>query len=134
MGLMLSSTAKGFSTPQHFRSFERLSDEVAKLFNLDELIGGPDRDRTGDLFHAMEARSQLRHRPTPGKDLSILPAMRAQVKHPRGRAAVGWIISMRQPRSFGIASFSSCRKRMKSQGIVVRHARKSRNKASHRGV
>ncbi len=29
-----------------------------------EIIGGPDRDRTDDLFHAMEARSQLRHRPT----------------------------------------------------------------------
>jgi hypothetical protein len=29
-----------------------------------DLIGGPDRDRTDDLFHAMEARSQLRHRPT----------------------------------------------------------------------
>jgi len=28
------------------------------------IIGGPDRDRTDDLFHAMEARSQLRHRPT----------------------------------------------------------------------
>ncbi len=28
------------------------------------LLGGPDRDRTDDLFHAMEARSQLRHRPT----------------------------------------------------------------------
>ena len=26
--------------------------------------GGPGRDRTDDLFHAMEARSQLRHRPT----------------------------------------------------------------------
>jgi len=23
-----------------------------------EMIGGPDRDRTDDLFHAMEARSQ----------------------------------------------------------------------------
>ena len=33
-------------------------------------FGGPDRDRTGDLFHAMEARSQLRHRPTFGKDFS----------------------------------------------------------------
>ena len=31
-----------------------------------DLIGGPDRDRTDDLFHAMEARSQLRHRPTYG--------------------------------------------------------------------
>jgi hypothetical protein len=28
------------------------------------IIGGPGRDRTDDLFHAMEARSQLRHRPT----------------------------------------------------------------------
>ncbi len=26
-------------------------------------FGGPDRVRTDDLFHAMEARSQLRHRP-----------------------------------------------------------------------
>ena len=32
------------------------------------VVGGPDRDRTDDLFHAMEARSQLRHRPTLGKD------------------------------------------------------------------
>jgi hypothetical protein len=31
-----------------------------------EVFGGPDRDRTDDLFHAMEARSQLRHRPTLG--------------------------------------------------------------------
>ena len=29
-------------------------------------FGGPGRDRTDDLFHAMEARSQLRHRPTIG--------------------------------------------------------------------
>ncbi len=34
------------------------------------MLGGPDRDRTGDLFHAMEARSQLRHRPTLRKDIS----------------------------------------------------------------
>ena len=33
-----------------------------------EMFGGPDRDRTDDLFHAMEARSQLRHRPTLRKD------------------------------------------------------------------
>ena len=36
-----------------------------------ELIGGPDRDRTDDLFHAMEARSQLRHRPTLGEGLYL---------------------------------------------------------------
>jgi hypothetical protein len=34
-------------------------------------IGGPGRDRTGDLFHAMEARSQLRHRPTIGNARQI---------------------------------------------------------------
>ena len=37
-----------------------------------EIIGGPDRDRTDDLFHAMEARSQLRHRPTHSRDFLIL--------------------------------------------------------------
>ena len=35
-----------------------------------EIFGGPDRDRTDDLFHAMEARSQLRHRPTRKGQLS----------------------------------------------------------------
>jgi hypothetical protein len=38
-----------------------------------EIFGGPDRDRTDDLFHAMEARSQLRHRPTCCFLLPILP-------------------------------------------------------------
>ena len=37
-----------------------------------ERIGGPDRDRTDDLFHAMEARSQLRHRPTCCEDATPL--------------------------------------------------------------
>ena len=37
----------------------------AKLVDA-EGIGGPGRVRTDDLFHAMEARSQLRHRPTIG--------------------------------------------------------------------
>ena len=36
------------------------------------MIGGPDRDRTDDLFHAMEARSQLRHRPTKATTSFIL--------------------------------------------------------------
>jgi hypothetical protein len=34
---------------------------VGKLLRL---FGGPGEIRTHDLFHAMEARSQLRHRPT----------------------------------------------------------------------
>ena len=42
-----------------------------------ELIGGPDRDRTGDLFHAMEARSQLRHRPTLREELYLFSDLRA---------------------------------------------------------
>ena len=37
-----------------------------------EIFGGPDRDRTDDLFHAMEARSQLRHRPTCCRDATFL--------------------------------------------------------------
>jgi hypothetical protein len=41
-----------------------------------EIIGGPDRDRTDDLFHAMEARSQLRHRPTLRKDFTYSLAHR----------------------------------------------------------
>src|SRR5262249_26692637 len=40
-------------------------------------IGGPGRDRTDDLFHAMEARSQLRHRPT-----SLIQSIReGEIKH-----------------------------------------------------
>ena len=37
-----------------------------------EVFGGPDRDRTDDLFHAMEARSQLRHRPTLAGSFIVL--------------------------------------------------------------
>ena len=37
---------------------------IAQAAKLLKGFGGPDRDRTDDLFHAMEARSQLRHRPT----------------------------------------------------------------------
>jgi hypothetical protein len=49
-----------------------------------EMIGGPDRDRTDDLFHAMEARSQLRHRPTSRLILAglahpVKPAIRSRV-------------------------------------------------------
>lgn len=55
------------------------------------LFGGPDRDRTDDLFHAMEARSQLRHRPTLGKDFFIFSCFADQVKPGvgKGRRAEG---------------------------------------------
>ncbi len=46
------------------------------------VIGGPDRDRTDDLFHAMEARSQLRHRPTHDGDNSLILAATSQFVKP----------------------------------------------------
>lgn len=56
-------------------------------------FGGPGRDRTDDLFHAMEARSQLRHRPTlakkAGTTTSILAERLLLVKPERG-PAVSW--------------------------------------------
>ena len=36
------------------------------------VIGGPGRDRTDDLFHAMEARSQLRHRPIRRENSNLI--------------------------------------------------------------
>ena len=51
-----------------------------------EIIGGPGRDRTDDLFHAMEARSQLRHRPTwAGYNFYIVSAGNGFVKLPGRR-------------------------------------------------
>gem|GEM_PF-4746357 len=35
-------------------------------------FGGPYRDRTGDLFHAMEARYQLRQRPRYIHDYTVI--------------------------------------------------------------
>jgi hypothetical protein len=52
-------------TPNRRKSEENF---WAQIVDLKWIIGGPDRDRTDDLFHAMEARSQLRHRPTLRKD------------------------------------------------------------------
>src|SRR5207247_7512927 len=36
-------------------------------FGREKRIGGPDRDRTGDLMNAIHARSQLRYWPTFGE-------------------------------------------------------------------
>ncbi len=41
-----------------------MREEKGQIARTLRLYGGPGRDRTDDLFHAMEARSQLRHRPT----------------------------------------------------------------------
>ena len=37
-----------------------------------DLIGGPDRDRTDDLFHAMEARSQTAPQAHKRQDATFL--------------------------------------------------------------
>ena len=42
---------------------EALRELFAKSSNEKELVGGPDRDRTGDLMNAIHARSQLRYWP-----------------------------------------------------------------------
>jgi hypothetical protein len=58
------ANAIGCCAPEVFNAIATASlDTISSLFNM-IIIGGPGRDRTDDLFHAMEARSQLRHRPT----------------------------------------------------------------------
>ena len=59
-----------------------------------ELIGGPGRDRTDDLFHAMEARSQLRHRPTRGERRIFNSRAPGQV---RQLSSQNWNISRKSP-------------------------------------
>ena len=51
--------------------------------------GGPGRDRTDDLFHAMEARSQLRHRPT-GKIRNRFPTLNSRPAFPRRQTQLGY--------------------------------------------
>ena len=58
--------------------------------NWEGSFGGPDRDRTDDLFHAMEARSQLRHRPTRAEyNSSIVSALDGFVNQPGASALMG---------------------------------------------
>jgi hypothetical protein len=65
------------SAPFHTLEQFRASDSAARKYLIcRELFGGPDRDRTDDLFHAMEARSQLRHRPTSG-GMQLLYSLRS---------------------------------------------------------
>src|SRR6185437_1942789 len=46
--------------------------EEGRCLQVVDVSGGPGRDRTVDLFDAMEARSQLRHRPTLGRSTTSL--------------------------------------------------------------
>src|SRR5690348_15949694 len=49
-------------TPHSKRAFHPGSGRKAHV-PLDEVGGGPEGTRTPDLLHAMQTRSQLRHRP-----------------------------------------------------------------------
>ena len=75
----------------------------AKLLGL--LAVDLDRDRTDDLFHAMEARSQLRHRCPPlGKDSFHFladPASFVNVNHGTYRLIRCLIITVRVKRALG---------------------------------
>ena len=62
--LMLPLETKNFSTLPHPRRKRGRGRRCPQTVLNKGFFGGPGRDRTDDLFHAMEARSQLRHRPT----------------------------------------------------------------------
>ena len=63
-----SKAARGIKGVECNQEWQRIPQPFRPgAFEIDSLRlndGGPGRDRTDDLFHAMEARSQLRHRPT----------------------------------------------------------------------
>ena len=59
-----------------------------------DLFGGPDRDRTDDLFHAMEARSQLRHRPTLRGCNFFIVYVPADFVNPAGRERKSPLLSI----------------------------------------
>src|ERR1017187_1825910 len=84
-------TRSGRLCPSESQSRSGVSPVPETLTTVTMGIGGPGRDRTGDLFHAMEARSQLRHRPTlrkedtPGGERHLyflLPAWLSQTTRP----------------------------------------------------
>ena len=60
-----------------------------------DIFGGPGRDRTDDLFHAMEARSQLRHRPTERLFLFSLRVRQSSNEH-QSKATSGMESSSRE--------------------------------------
>jgi hypothetical protein len=60
---ILANMDSTWTPPDLFRDVEAQSIFVSLCF-VGVCFGGPGEIRTHDLFHAMEARSQLRHRPT----------------------------------------------------------------------
>jgi hypothetical protein len=63
-GICAHAVCDNFVTSARNDQFLESADAHEIRVNTREKVGGPGRDRTDDLFHAMEARSQLRHRPT----------------------------------------------------------------------
>src|SRR5215472_3121086 len=57
------------SSMRHLEETRHDQTSDAGHASIDELKYGPDRDRTGDLLNAIQARSQLRYRPTQGKTI-----------------------------------------------------------------
>src|SRR6266700_802625 len=70
--LMLPLEMKKLQHPAAPSEPKNVSRHCRQVIVRKRVIGGPDRDRTDDLFHAMEARSQLRHRPTCCRDATLL--------------------------------------------------------------
>jgi Phage integrase family len=70
--MMLPLDVENFQHPSAPSDTQKATRRCRQIAVKERLIGGPDRDRTGDLFHAMEARSQLRHRPTKATTSFIL--------------------------------------------------------------
>ena len=70
--MMLPLDVENFQHPSAPSDTQKATRRCRQMAVKEGLIGGPDRDRTGDLFHAMEARSQLRHRPTKATTSFIL--------------------------------------------------------------
>jgi hypothetical protein len=70
--MMLPLDVENLQHPSAPSDTQKATRRCRQIAVKERLIGGPDRDRTGDLFHAMEARSQLRHRPTKATTSFIL--------------------------------------------------------------
>jgi hypothetical protein len=80
--MMLPLDVENFQHPSAPSDPQKATRRCRQIAVKEGVIGGPDRDRTDDLFHAMEARSQLRHRPTKGRTSFILLEHAKYVKHP----------------------------------------------------
>src|SRR5271165_1675211 len=106
-------------------AFDRFRAGSPNYLILIWLFGGPDRDRTDDLFHAMEARSQLRHRPTCCGDATfLLSPLEPHSSNFRGPAQATPIA---RANAFSFSAFSF------RPGIELEEPAISRGRSSHAG-